>query len=85
MSKKEDSDSILELFNDTSETIIFLHSTNPKILAWLVQGVQRLIGKDNVSFQRPWKNLKTGKWTLKMVVDVPETLLRHNFKEPDKR
>jgi hypothetical protein len=77
MSKKEDSENpILELFNDTSETIIFLHSTNPKILAWLIQGLQRLIGKQNVSFQRPWKNLKTGKWTLKMVVDVPDILLK---------
>lgn len=58
------------------DTILFLHSKSTKRIAWLIQGLQRLIGRQNVSFQRPWLNKKTGKWTLKIVLDIPDILLK---------
>lgn len=59
------------------DTFSILYSKSKIKLAWMIKGFQRLAGKQNITFQRPWRNPKTGFWTLKLVIDIPNILLKN--------
>lgn len=76
MTEIEKKNPLEQLFSEP-DTVLFLHSKHPNRIAYVIQGLQRILGKQNVSFQRPWLNKKTRMWTLKIVLHIPEILLKH--------
>ena len=76
MAEIEKKNTFDQLFSEP-DTMLFLHSKHPNRIAYVIQCDDRILGTQYVSFQRPWLNKKTRMWTLKIVLHIPEILLKH--------
>lgn len=61
-------------------TNVYLHSPTKRNLAYIIIFLQRIVGKENVVYNKPWYSEKRGKWVVEVGVRIPEAVIqRHSI------
>lgn len=56
-----------------------------KQLDFLIQTLSKTLGQQNIKYLSPTYIVRAKIYILDMDIRIPDTLLRYNFKEPDKQ